>query len=452
MPQFIPDNLIGETPEADVKIAGQICRALVDTGSQITTVSLSFYNRCLSKYPMQSCSSLLRVEGVGGESLPYHGYIEDDLSVPLNVSKNYSACFPVLIVPDTTYNLSVPVLIGTNVLSQIVEETDSVTCISSSIKVALSVMRLKQGHMQKNNGVYGQVYAAQEISVPSRSGIIASGETTITIPIRQQIAVIQQTDESIQVVPGVVCINKGPVTLPVEIVNHSDFPLLIKRGQHIAKLQQACIQLPSQVPEEEKESFLSNFKFSDVSESDLPELKKFLSSNRDVFSLSTGEMGCTNVITHKIEMLDSTPFKQKFRPIPPGSYDEVKSHLAELLSAGVIQDSSSPYCSNIVLVRKRDNSLRLCVDYRRLNLLTKKDAYSIPRIETLIDSLQGAKYFASLDLFSGYHQVAMDKKSMERTAFTVGPLGFFEYKEPVPAINGAGAGWTQYECMCSLFR
>ena len=72
------------------------------------------------------------------------------------------------------------------------------------------------------------------------------------------------------------------------------------------------------------------------------------------------------------------------------------------------------------MARKKDGSLRLCVDYRRLNNETKKDAYNIPCTDALIDCLQGARYFASLDLFSGYHQVAMKPEDQERTAFSVG--------------------------------
>ena len=138
-------------------------------------------------------------------------------------------------------------------------------------------------------------------------------------------------------------------------------------------------------------------------------------------------MGCTNKVTHTIELLDETPFKERCRPIPPSAYDELRDHLAELTSAGIIKKSKSPFCSNIVMARKKDGSLRLCVDYRRLNNKTKKDAYNIPRTDALIDCLQGARYFASLDLFSGYHQVAMKPEDQERTAFSVGPLGFYQY-------------------------
>ena len=166
---------------------------------------------------------------------------------------------------------------------------------------------------------------------------------------------------------------------------------------------------------------------SNLSEAEAQELRTYLSKNRDVFAMKASEMGCTKMITHTIELTDSIPFKEKCRPIPPSAYDELRTHLAELHSAGIITESNSPYCSNIVIARKRCGTLRLCVDYRRLNSRTKKDAYNIPRADTLIDSLKGSKYFASLDLFSGYHQVQVETKDQEKTAFSVGPLGFYEY-------------------------
>ena len=92
----------------------------------------------------------------------------------------------------------------------------------------------------------------------------------------------------------------------------------------------------------------------------------------------------------------------------------------------MIRKSSSPWASAVVLVRKKDGSLRFCIDLRHLNNRTVKDAYSLPRIEETLDCLNGAKIFTSLDLKSGYWQVEMEEESKPLTAFTVGPLGFFE--------------------------
>ena len=106
-------------------------------------------------------------------------------------------------------------------------------------------------------------------------------------------------------------------------------------------------------------------------------------------------------------------------------YEEVRKHLKEMVEIGAIRKSNSPWASAVVLVRKKDGSLRFCIDLRHLNNRTVKDAYSLPRIEETLDCLNGAKIFTSLDLKSGYWQVEMEEESKPLTAFTVGPVGFF---------------------------
>ena len=97
-----------------------------------------------------------------------------------------------------------------------------------------------------------------------------------------------------------------------------------------------------------------------------------------------------------------------------------------MLDIGAIRHSNSPWASPVVLVRKKDGSLRFCIDLRKWNAWTGKDAYSIPRIEDALCSLNGACIFTSLNLKSGYWQVELDEESIPLTAFTVGPLGFYE--------------------------
>ena len=94
---------------------------------------------------------------------------------------------------------------------------------------------------------------------------------------------------------------------------------------------------------------------------------------------------------------------------------------------GAIKRLNSPWASPVVLVKKKDGSLRFCIDLRKLNARTIKDAYSLPRIKESLDCLNEASIFTSLDLKSGYWQVELDDESIPLTAFTVGPLGFYEY-------------------------
>ena len=104
----------------------------------------------------------------------------------------------------------------------------------------------------------------------------------------------------------------------------------------------------------------------------------------------------------------------------------MKAHIQEMLDLGAIRPSNSPWVSAIVLVRKKDGRLRFCIDLRRLNNRTVKDAYSLPKIESILDSLLGAKIFSTLDMKVGYWQVEMAEECKTYTAFTCGPLGFYE--------------------------
>ena len=131
--------------------------------------------------------------------------------------------------------------------------------------------------------------------------------------------------------------------------------------------------------------------------------RDLVESYQDIFSTGYLDIGTTDRVKHRIELSDEKPFKQKYTRIPPAMIEEVRSHIKELLAAGIIRPSHSPFSSNVVLVRKSDGSLRLCIDYRQLNSRTIKDNYALPRIEEILDSLAGNTYFSVLDMKSGYH-------------------------------------------------
>ena len=100
--------------------------------------------------------------------------------------------------------------------------------------------------------------------------------------------------------------------------------------------------------------------------------------------------------------------------------------MQEMLEIGAIRHSNSPWASAVVLDKKKDGSLRFCIDLRKLNSSIVKNAYSLPRIMETLDCLNGAQWFTSLYLKAGYWQDELDEDSKPLTAFTVGPLGFYE--------------------------
>ena len=106
--------------------------------------------------------------------------------------------------------------------------------------------------------------------------------------------------------------------------------------------------------------------------------------------------------------------------------------------SGVIEPSNSPWSSPVVLVRKKDGSLRFCVDYRELNKVTQKDTYPLPRVDDLLDQVGHSKYFTTLDFASGYWQILVAPNSREKTAF-VTPHGLFQSRVMAFGLTNAPA-------------
>ena len=117
--------------------------------------------------------------------------------------------------------------------------------------------------------------------------------------------------------------------------------------------------------------------------------KALLLEFHHVFSLEPNEIGCTDTTKHVIELMKDEPFKERFRRIAQPLVDEVHQHIQEMLDGGAIRPSRSPWCNAVVLVRKKDGSLRFCIDFRRLNAQTKKDAYPLPSMQETMESMVG---------------------------------------------------------------
>ena len=112
--------------------------------------------------------------------------------------------------------------------------------------------------------------------------------------------------------------------------------------------------------------------------------------------------------------------------MPANDLEEIKKQIKELLEKGYIRRSSSPWGAPVLLVEKKDKSLRMVVDYRALNEVMIKNKYPLPMINDLFDQLQGAKVFSKIDLRSGYHQLKIQEKDIHKTTFTT-RYGLYEY-------------------------
>ena len=155
-------------------------------------------------------------------------------------------------------------------------------------------------------------------------------------------------------------------------------------------------------------------------------LKQLLIEFQDVFAKDEFDLGNFTAIEHGINTENSAPVKQRLRRTPMSFADEEEAHLQKMLKAGVIQPSTSDWASAPVLVRKRDGSVRWCVDYRALNTKTVKDVFPLPLVEECMDMLAGNVWYSKLDANSAYWQIRIKPEDCKKTAFLT-KFGLFEF-------------------------
>ncbi|XP_016300864.1 uncharacterized protein LOC107657336 [Sinocyclocheilus anshuiensis] len=253
--------------------------------------------------------------------------------------------------------------------------------------------------------------------------------------------------------PALVRVNRGTVYMPV--VNVGTVEVMLRPTTVVGNLREVYIvSLPAGVREEKPvvatvqshsvvggstlSQQIESLDLSVLSRSEQGQVRALLQKYQTVFSGHESDLGCTRLISHDIPLLDNVPVRQRYRRIPPSEYEVVKTHINQLLEAGIVRESCSPYASPIVLVKKKDGSLRMYVDYRHLNAKTRRDAFPLPRIEESLDSLAGARWFSTLDLASGYLQVPVSEQGKPKTAFCT-PFGLFEWNRmPFGLCNAPG--------------
>lgn len=168
------------------------------------------------------------------------------------------------------------------------------------------------------------------------------------------------------------------------------------------------------------------------------QIAETLTHYKDVFSKNETDLGLTHLAEHIIDTGTARPIKQPFRRTPMAFAGEEKKAIEKLQQQCVIRPSNSPWASPILLVRKKDGTVRPCVDYRSVNKVTKVDAFPIPKVDQCIDAVAGATIFSTLDLTSGYFQVPVREEDIPKTAFTT-KHGLFEFTSTPFGMTNSGA-------------
>ena len=263
--------------------------------------------------------------------------------------------------------------------------------------------------------------------------------------------------EGVSVTPTLV--EGSQTTVLLELSNLSNRPAIVNCNSILCQVQACDLAYTPQVMDHKHTnndvtndpmSNIVDFSSSNLSGSEMIVAQKMIDDYTYVFSMNEMDVGLTSLVKHRIQLTHNEPFKQRYRKIPPAMLDEVHQHIKQLLDDNLIRHSQSPFASSVVLVRKNDSGLRLCVDYRQLNAMTVKYAYILPRIDDLLEGLGGNKFYSVLDMRKGYHQLDIEEEHKPLTAFTVGPLGFFEYNRLPLGLSNAPA--TYQRLMEQLFQ
>lgn len=449
------ERAVGRCPEVNIHIGGVPVRCLLDTGSNVSTLTESFFREHLhgEDKDLHCTAKWLKITAANKLPLPYLGYVELDIEV---MGLTVPECgFLIIRDGDAADPDSSPLgIIGMNIAQRcrqlVLTEFD--TTLGGKLD---SVWRDAFHRVQEVEVV--KPLSTARVSGPNKTYVPASSVATIYARVNKRIngpkswLLLEPGNMPLPggLIPLPTLVSSGDRVFPVQVVNFSVEDVWLPSKAHLGMLHPCqCVESnPCEVrfhritvDQEEVTMEQEPKPESDTDLKDLlhrlhvggtPEqqekLGALLMKYADVFAACDEDLGYSDRVKHEIPLTDDTPISQPYRRIPPTQFEEVREHISGLLKKGVIQESSSPYASPVVLVRKADGSLRLCVDYRRLNAKTKRDAFPLPRIDESLDALSGAQIFSTIDLASGYHQVAVHEKDRHKTAF-ITPFGLYQYR------------------------
>ncbi|KAI3366509.1 hypothetical protein L3Q82_000640 [Scortum barcoo] len=331
----------------------------------VSTMTESFFQKQFAPWGFDRLRSChwLQLRAANGLAIPYIGYLELDVELcgKLHQLCSFGAFGPSLFDSLPVSKAPGPVIAALQQCHQSATSaqgspTGSVRargkCVVRVVRIPGGVIKLVASTCPEKFSGQSVLFEPPESGLPA--GLLAS--------------------------PCLVQVVQGTVYVPVVNVGTTEVLLYPRTGLGVLSAVQV-VSLPTGVTEVESSvatvssqtvatSVLDRVEMLDLSllsEQEQAGAKSLLRKYRSVFSAHDGDLGCTNLLCHDIPLLDDVPVRQRYCRIPPSEYEAVKAHINQLLESQVIRESSSPYASPIVLVRKKDGSLRLCVDYRLLS-------------------------------------------------------------------------------------
>lgn len=450
-PQRDP-RMISTCPVVTVTFNGQLANCLVDTGSEVTTMASHFYQHHFGNTPTQD-PSWLNLKAANNLPIPVVGVTWMSIKVYGQTLNRVG----VVVTRDASFS-DIPVVLGMNALKELdltrllrEASTERSKRPETQLQNLVNACRAVQTSRDKYTEKVGVVRlpACQRVTIQPRQELVCpfpivarrhvEGATVMVEPQRnleikgewlvaRTLSVVQQGHVLMQLVN----LGSAPLQVPTDLAI-ADVYTVPKSciTDPCPGVEAACASLQSALPDSEDSYFWQlvaqlALPVQKMTSEQITKIQQLVHKHMIAFSQGPEDYGCTTALEHPIHTGDTAPIRERYRNIPPALCQEVKDLLRGMLQGGVIRESRSPWAAPIVLVRKKDGNLRFCVDYRRLNSCTHRDAYPLPRVEESLMALGQAQYFSTLDLASGYWQVPVREEDREKTAF-ITPLGLYEF-------------------------
>lgn len=373
-PAGIPEGLIGPPSIVPVKVNGHCCDALFNSGSQVTIIFDFWYQTYLPDVPIHPVSGLaLWGLSESDSSYPYKGYVVIDIEYPEKVAgANQTATILALICPEPRTADQTPVIVGTNAshIQQLVQQ-----CKDNGIDVT-QTLAIQACHQDNNPTSLNTATALEEED--DIGSVVWQGPGPLTLAPGSDSGAVCKVEYKHKVNNEILMVDSSPVAplpagvllqpmvVPSKEVDVNHFRILIQNESltetvipegtvvgHMYLTGAVTPLSPSKAAATEFDASLINFGDSPVSEEWKQRLRQKLSTRSSVFSLHEWDVGLAKGVEHTIRMSDPQPFRERSRRLAPADLEDVRKHLQELLQAGIIKESRSPYASPIVIVRKK---------------------------------------------------------------------------------------------------
>jgi dUTPase len=305
----------------------------------------------------------------------------------------------------------------------------------------------------------------REKSGPSASAMVKSAVDVCIAPFTEKIIRVRSDRAGLSLVTPVqrrrspAFVTNGLIDLPVEgtvmmlVANFSEEPLMIRRGRVVGEAEEppsvlvvGVDQAGSENPSSSVEAALNDLEL-EVSDEERPRVLEMLKRHSKLWD---GRLGQVQGVEHCIPTTGD-PIRQQPYRCGMKTREAVEAEIKRMSDLGVIEPATSEWAAPIVLIPKPDGSLRFCIDYRRLNALTVRDSYPLPRMDDCLDSLGAANIFSTLDANSGYWQLNVAEADRDKTSFT-SHRGTFRFKRmPFGLVNAPqrfNGQWTFYYLEC----